>query len=97
MTTFASDRNHPDEVGAAATDYLHVSGYICLAWCWLVAAGVAAKKQAQDPNDDFYTAKLVTARHYFSRILPRVDSHAAAARAGSTGLMALTADQFAIA
>ena len=75
-------KNNPDEVGAAATDYLHVSGYICLAWCWLVAAGVAAKKHAEDPSDDFYTAKLVTARHYFSRILPRVDSHAAAARAG---------------
>ncbi len=54
-----------------------------------MAAGVAAKKHAEDPSDDFYTAKLVTARHYFSRILPRVDSHAAAARAGSTGLMAL--------
>jgi Acetyl-CoA dehydrogenase C-terminal like len=90
-------QSNPDEVGAAATDYLHVSGYICLAWCWLVAAGVAAKKLAADPNDDFYMAKLVTARHYFSRILPRVDSHAAAARAGSSGLMALTADQFAIA
>jgi len=90
-------KSNPDEVGAAATDYLHVSGYICLAWCWLVAAGVAAKKHAEDPSDDFYTAKLVTARHYFSRILPRVDSHAAAARAGATGLMALTADQFAIA
>jgi alkylation response protein AidB-like acyl-CoA dehydrogenase len=90
-------KTNPDEVGAAATDYLHVAGYICLGWCWLVAAGVAAKKLAEDPNDDFYKAKLVTARHYFSRILPRVDSHAAAARAGSTGLMALTADQFAIA
>ncbi len=73
------------------------SGYICLGWCWLVAAGVAAKKLAEDPSDDFYMAKLVTARHYFARILPRVDSHAAAARAGAAGLMALTADQFAIA
>jgi hypothetical protein len=58
---------------------------------------VAAKKLAENPDDDFYKAKLVTARHYFTRLFPRVDSHMAAARAGSAGLMALTADQFAIA
>ncbi len=87
----------PDELGAAATDYLHVAGLVCLGWCWLVAAGVAAKQQAVDPDDDFYKVKLVTARHYFSRILPRVEGHLAAARAGAAGLMALTADQFAIA
>jgi hypothetical protein len=90
-------QNNPDEVGAAATDYLHVAGYICLGWCWLVAAGVAAKKLAENPDDDFYKAKLVTARHFFARLLPRVDSHVAAARAGASGLMTLTADQFAIA
>ena len=88
---------NPDEVGAAATDYLHVAGYICLGWCWLVSAGVAAKKLAENPDDDFYMAKLVTARHYFARLLPRVDSHVAAARAGAAGLMTLTPDQFAIA
>jgi len=90
-------QGNPDEVGAAATDYLHVAGYICLGWCWLVAAGVAAKKLAENPDDDFYMAKLVTARHYFARLLPRVDSHVAAARAGAAGLMTLTPEQFAIA
>lgn len=93
----AAAMKNPDEVGAAATDYLQIAGYMMLAWCWLVAAGVAAKKLAENPDDDFYKAKLVTARHYFTRILPRVESHAAAARAGASGLMALSADQFAIA
>ena len=92
----AATRN-PDEVGAAATDYLHIAGYMCLGWCWLVAAGVAAKGLEQNPDDDFYKAKLVTARHFFTRLLPRVDGHMAAARAGAAGLMALSADQFAIA
>ena len=55
------------------------------------------RSSPRDPNDDFYKAKLVTARHYFARLLPRVEAHAAAARAGAAGLMALTADQFAIA
>jgi alkylation response protein AidB-like acyl-CoA dehydrogenase len=89
---------NPEEVGAAATDYLQVSGYVCLGWCWLAAAGLAAKKiAAGDPEADFYRAKLVTAQHYFDRILPRIDSHAAAARAGAAGLMKLPAEHFAFA
>ncbi len=89
---------NPEEVGAAATDYLQFSGYVCLGWCWIAAAGVAAKKLAEGPEDaDFYRAKLVTARHYFDRILPRVDAHAAAARAGAAGLMTLPAEHFAFA
>ena len=87
-----------EEVGAAATDYLAFSGYVCLGWCWLAAAGVAAKKLAEGaPDADFYKAKLVTARFYFDRILPRCDTHAAAARAGAAGLMQLPAEHFAFA
>ncbi|MGI9246194.1 MAG: acyl-CoA dehydrogenase C-terminal domain-containing protein, partial [Steroidobacteraceae bacterium] len=88
---------NPDEIGAAATDYLHVAGYMCLGWCWLVAAGKAATRLQAQPDDDFCKAKLVTARHYFTRLLPRVDGHMAAARAGAAGLMALSPEQFAIA
>jgi len=89
---------NPEEVGAAATDYLQFSGYVCLGWCWLAAAGVAAKKLAEGgAESDFYRAKLVTARHYFDRILPRADAHAAAARAGAVGLMTLPAEHFAFA
>jgi len=89
---------NPEEVGAAATDYLQFSGYVCFGWCWLASAAVAAKKLAAgDPEADFYKAKLITAQHFFSRLLPRCDAHAAAAGAGSAGLMALTPEQFAIA
>ena len=98
MELGAAAMKNPEEVGAAAADYLQLSGYVCLGWCWLVAAGVAAKKLAAGaPDPDFYTAKLVTARHYYARLLPRVEAHAAAARAGAAGLMALSPEQFAIA
>jgi hypothetical protein len=94
----AAAMKNPEEVGAAASDYLQFSGYVCLGWCWLAAAGVAAKKiAAGDADTDFYRAKLVTAQHYFDRILPRADSHAAAARAGAAGLMTLPAEHFAFA
>jgi hypothetical protein len=87
-----------EEVGAAASDYLAFSGYVTLGWCWLAAAGVAAKQlEAGAPDADFYKAKLITARFYFDRILPRVDAHAAAARAGAAGLMTLPAEHFAFA
>ncbi len=86
---------NPDEAGAAATDYLQFSGYVCLGWCWLASAGEAAKRLAAGVDDpDFYKAKLATARFYFDRLLPRVDAHASAARAGAAGLMDLPAEHF---
>jgi hypothetical protein len=98
MELGAAAMKNPEEVGAAAWDYLQVAGYVCLGWCWLAAAGVAAKKLAAgDAEADFYKAKLTTAKYYFDRILPRADAHAAAARAGSAGLMSLPAEHFAFA
>jgi hypothetical protein len=40
-------------------------------------------------SDDFKNAKRETARFYFSRILPRTQTHAAVARAGIDSLMAM--------
>ena len=89
---------NPDEAGAAATDYLQFAGYVCLAWCLLASAGVAAKQLAAGAEEkDFYNAKLVTARFFFDRLLPRVDAHAAAARAGAAGIMTLPAEHFSFA
>jgi alkylation response protein AidB-like acyl-CoA dehydrogenase len=85
----------PDEVGAAASDYLQFSGYVCIGWCLLASAGVAARRLAEGAADaDFYRTKIATARYYFDRVMPRVEAHAAAARAGAAGLMGLHAEQF---
>jgi hypothetical protein len=85
----------PDEVGAAASDYLQFSGYVCLGWCLLASAGVAARRLAEGaPDADFYRTKIAPAQHYFDRLLPRADAPAAAARAGAGGLMGLQAEQF---
>jgi alkylation response protein AidB-like acyl-CoA dehydrogenase len=98
MELGAAAMKNREEVGAAAADYLAVAGYVCLGWCWLAAAGVSAKKLAEGSTEaDFYRAKLVTAKYYFDRILPRVDAHAAAARAGAAGLMEPSAEHFAFA
>jgi alkylation response protein AidB-like acyl-CoA dehydrogenase len=53
----------PEEVGAAAVDYLQLTGYLCLAWCWAKVAAVSIAALNQEPADrSFYEAKLATAR-----------------------------------
>ncbi|MDF3935533.1 acyl-CoA dehydrogenase C-terminal domain-containing protein [Pseudomonas citronellolis] len=88
---------NPDEVGAAAVDYMMFSGYITLGYFWLQMALVAQGKLEQGSDEaDFYQAKLVTAEFYFARLLPRAIAHKAAVEAGGEGLMRLSAEQFAL-
>ena len=82
----------PDEAGAAATPYLRVVGHLAYAWLWARMARVALDKL--DSGDDFYKAKLATARFYFSRLLPETAFQLQAARAGAKSLMALDAALF---
>ncbi|MEX0734903.1 MAG: acyl-CoA dehydrogenase C-terminal domain-containing protein [Steroidobacteraceae bacterium] len=90
-----SARN-PDETGAASMDYLLLTGYLCLAWCWAWMAAVsAAALKAGNSEATFHKAKLATARYYFQRILPRAEAHLDAQHAGARSLMELPADQFA--
>ena len=77
---------NPEELGAAAVDYLFYSGYVTLAFCW--ARSVAAA-DAGARGDTFKQAKRATARFYFQRILPRTEAHAAMLRAGAASLMDL--------
>ncbi|WP_259745063.1 acyl-CoA dehydrogenase C-terminal domain-containing protein, partial [Pseudomonas protegens] len=88
---------NPDEVGAAALDYLMYSGYIVLAYLWLRMALVAQQQlDAGEGDSDFATAKLATCGFYFKRLLPRTGAHLAAIEAGSDCLMSLPAQMFAL-
>jgi alkylation response protein AidB-like acyl-CoA dehydrogenase len=78
---------NPDEVGAAAVDYLRVVGHLVFAYLWARMAKVALEKQAS--GDPFYTAKLMTARFYFAKLLPETASLIRTARAGVAPLMAM--------
>jgi alkylation response protein AidB-like acyl-CoA dehydrogenase len=71
----------PEEMGAAAYDYLFYSGYVALAYFW--ARSVAT---AQSSRPDLAEAKAQTARFYFARLLPRIGTHAAGIRAGNASL-----------
>jgi len=88
---------NPDEVGAAAVDYLMYSGYIVLACLWLRMALVAQAQWADGSGEaDYCQGKLATCEFYFKRLLPRTASHRAAVEAGSESLMRLPADLFAL-
>lgn len=88
---------NPDEVGAAALDYLMYSGYIILAYLWLRMALVAqARLDAGEEDADYCQAKLATCKFYFKRLLPRTASHQAAIEAGSDCLMKLPAELFSL-
>ncbi len=82
----------PDEAGAAATPYLRVVGHLVYAWLWARMARVALDKL--DSGDDFYKAKLATARFYFSKLLPETAFQLQAVRAGAKPLMDLDAALF---
>jgi hypothetical protein len=71
---------NPDEVGAAAVDYLRVVGHLVFAYFWARMAKVALEKQAS--GDPFYRAKLATARFYFAKLLPETASLIRTCRAG---------------
>ena len=71
---------NPDEVGAAAVDYLRVCGHLVFAWLWARMAKVALEKQSS--GDPFYAAKLATARFYFAKLLPETAGLIRSARAG---------------
>jgi hypothetical protein len=87
---------NPDEVGAAAVDYLYFSGYVTLAFLWARMALVAQQKLAEGSTETgFYNAKIKTARFYFKKILPRVRSHVDVIAGGLDPLMSLDAEDFA--
>jgi hypothetical protein len=76
---------NPDEVGAAAVDYLRVCGHLVFAYFFARMAKVALDNK--DSNDTFYRAKLTTARFYFAKLLPETAGLIRTCRAGLAPLM----------
>jgi len=76
---------NPDEVGAAAVDYLRVCGHLVFAYFFARMAKVALEKQGS--GDAFYKAKLTTARFYFAKLLPETAGLIRSCRAGLAPLM----------
>lgn len=80
---------NPDEVGAAAVDYLRVVGHMVFAYFFARSAKVALDAQKAGNADPFYAAKLITARFYFAKLLPETAGLIRSCRAGLQPLMAM--------
>ncbi|MDP3423870.1 MAG: acyl-CoA dehydrogenase C-terminal domain-containing protein [Burkholderiaceae bacterium] len=83
---------NPDEVGAAAVDYLRVAGHLVFGYFFARMASVALKEIAAAERegrqtDPFYPAKLQTARFYFAKLFPETITLMVTARAGAKPLM----------
>lgn len=86
---------NPDEVGAAAVDFLMYSGYLVLGHFWLKMALTADQALSQGASDKiFYEAKLGTCEFYFKRLMPRAAAHAKILKAGAAPLMQLSEAHF---
>ena len=78
---------NPDEVGAAAVDYLRVAGHLVFGYFWARMAQVALREIAAGNADPFYLAKVQTARFYFAKLFPETATLMRTARSGSRALM----------
>ncbi|WP_395054773.1 acyl-CoA dehydrogenase C-terminal domain-containing protein [Polaromonas sp.] len=92
MTKFTTELGfkgfqNPDEVGAAAVDYLRVAGHLVFGYFWARMAQVALREIAAGNTDAFYVAKLQTARFYFAKLFPETATLMRTARSGSKVLM----------
>ena len=81
-----------DEVGAAAVPYLRVVGHLVYSYFFARMAKIALAKL--DSGDNFYKAKLATARFYFARLLPETAMLIRQARSGCGSLLDLEAELF---
>ncbi len=85
----------PNEAGAAAYDYLMYSGYIVLGYFWARMA-ILSQNKIGSSDKSFYEAKLMTAKFYFERILPRTRYHYESISSGAESLMEMSADMFSL-
>jgi alkylation response protein AidB-like acyl-CoA dehydrogenase len=79
-----------DEVGSAAVDYMRLFALTALGYLWARAAEVSLPKG----NEEFYRAKLATARFFMQRILPQTAALHAIIVAGAAPVMELDEAMF---
>jgi 3-(methylsulfanyl)propanoyl-CoA dehydrogenase len=84
----------PDNAGAAATDYLHLFGFVTLGYMWARMAKVALDKIAAGGATPYLSTKLVTGRFFMERMLPEAATHLARIQSGSATMMELPAEAF---
>jgi alkylation response protein AidB-like acyl-CoA dehydrogenase len=87
---------NPDNAGAAAYDFMHLTGIVALGLMWLrIGRAAAAALDAGSEEKAFYEAKLVTARYFGERYTPEAGALRRKLEAGAEAVMALPEEAFA--
>ncbi|MCB2048151.1 MAG: acyl-CoA dehydrogenase C-terminal domain-containing protein [Novosphingobium sp.] len=87
--------SNPNNAGAGAYDYMHLTGIVALGLMWLRMAGTAVAALDGGSSDKaFYEAKLVTARHFGERFTPEAGALRRRMEAGCEAIMALPDEAF---
>jgi len=89
----ANGLRDPNEAGAAASDYLRLFALVAIAYMWARTAEIALARETGDENN-FYRAKLNTARFFMQRLLPQSGALFACIVAGGKTIMDFDDDDF---
>jgi hypothetical protein len=71
-----------------------LAGYLCGGWQMARAALAARARIASGTDEDFYRAKIATARFYAEQILPKANALLTAVKSGASTALALPEEQF---
>ncbi len=78
-------KNQKDDISASCNDFLKILGYVALGFAWFKMSKISIENSKK--NKDFYDEKINTAKYFFDKIAPRIDSHYHSAITGSDTIM----------
>jgi len=84
----------PNAALAASVNYMMLTGYVCGGWQLARAALAARARLRAGADEDFYRAKIATARFYAEQILPKATALLAAVKSGASTTLMLDEAQF---
>ncbi|HJW25601.1 MAG TPA: acyl-CoA dehydrogenase [Rhodocyclaceae bacterium] len=85
---------HPQAAAAGAVPYLKLTGIVAGGWLMARAARIAQERLAAGSGDDYYRAKLATARYFAAHVLPQAAGLKDAIVGGSAAVLALPESLF---
>jgi len=87
---------NPENAGAGAYDYMHLTGIVALGLMWMrMARASLAALDGGAEDKAFYEAKLITARYFGERYTPEAGALRRRMETGAEAVMALPAEAFA--
>lgn len=85
---------NPKAAAAGAVAYLKLAGTVFGGWLMAKSALAAARKLSEGQDDEFYGAKIVTARFFATHSLPLATAYAAEVSDGADSTLALALELF---